>query len=109
MSRERYIQPKVAARTLQCALPSFYRLIREGRIPGVVRLGPKSIRIDRLQFERWLAAGGAGAGAGPASKPMPWTYGPAVLGACVGKAGERAGRPKRGRVLKRVESNQARV
>ena len=58
MSKTRYIQPKQAAETLDYPLPSFYRLIRENRVPGVVRLGPKSIRIDGSKFNEWIEKGG---------------------------------------------------
>jgi excisionase family DNA binding protein len=55
---KRYIQPREAAASLDCPLPSFYRWLRAGRIPGVVRLGPKSIRIDVQKLEDWLQSGG---------------------------------------------------
>ena len=35
-----------------------YKMIRDGTIPGVVRLG-RQIRIDSRQVEAWIAAGGS--------------------------------------------------
>lgn len=37
-----------------------YELIRQGRVPGVVRIG-RQIRIDLDAVEEWIAAGGTGA------------------------------------------------
>jgi|HubBroStandDraft_1064217.scaffolds.fasta_scaffold442089_1 excisionase family DNA binding protein len=58
MGSTRYIQPKEAARKLNYPLASFYRLIRDKRMPGVVRLGPKSIRIDAEKLQKWIDNGG---------------------------------------------------
>jgi excisionase family DNA binding protein len=38
---------------------TIYRHAKEGRLPGVVRLG-RSLRFDRAKIEAWLAAGGQG-------------------------------------------------
>ena len=35
-----------------------YYLISTGRIPGVVRLGPKIIRVDPDAVREWIEAGG---------------------------------------------------
>jgi excisionase family DNA binding protein len=40
------------------SLDSAYWLIDRGRVPGVVRLGPRSIRIDPERVREWVAAGG---------------------------------------------------
>lgn len=36
---------------------SAYAMVRDGRVPGVVRVG-RSIRIDRDKLEAWIVNGG---------------------------------------------------
>ena len=58
-----YIHPRAAARRANLHPQTFYRFLREGRMPGVaVRFGPKCIRIDARKFQKFLEAGGV---AGP--------------------------------------------
>jgi excisionase family DNA binding protein len=52
--------PEVAEE-LGIPVGSAYDLAREGRLPGVVRLG-RRIRIRRDELDRWIAAGGHGSG-----------------------------------------------
>ena len=49
---------KWAAERLGVGLPRLYELARSGAIPGLVRLGKKSIRFDPQALEIWIAAGG---------------------------------------------------
>jgi predicted DNA-binding transcriptional regulator AlpA len=35
-----------------------YYLISTGRVPGVIRLGPKMIRVDPYAVRQWIEAGG---------------------------------------------------
>lgn len=53
-----YINPRVAASRLGVHRVSFYKFVRQGRIPGVVRLGPRCVRIHAKRFQEFLDAGG---------------------------------------------------
>ena len=46
------------AADLRISIGSAYALIREGALPGVVRITPRRLRIDRDVFDAWIAAGG---------------------------------------------------
>jgi len=35
-----------------------YALVREGRLPGVVRIGARQMRFDLSAIQRWAATGG---------------------------------------------------
>jgi excisionase family DNA binding protein len=43
---------------LETSVATTYSLIEAGRIPGVVRLGPRAIRIDPQVVKEWVASGG---------------------------------------------------
>jgi excisionase family DNA binding protein len=43
---------------LETSVSNTYYLIELGRIPGVVRLGPRAIRIDPNAVKEWAAKGG---------------------------------------------------
>lgn len=44
------------AATLRVGRRQAYELVRNGSVPGVVRLGARSIRISRAAVEEWLSA-----------------------------------------------------
>jgi predicted DNA-binding transcriptional regulator AlpA len=46
------------ADVLSCSLSDVYYLISVDRIPGVVRLGPRMIRVDPDAVHEWISAGG---------------------------------------------------
>jgi excisionase family DNA binding protein len=45
------------AKYLQQSPQEVRRAIREGRLPGVVKLGPRSTRIDPAVVKAWIRAG----------------------------------------------------
>ena len=45
------------AKYLQRSPQEVRRAIREGRLPGVVKLGPRSTRIDPAVVQAWIRAG----------------------------------------------------
>lgn len=51
------------ARMLGCSEQNVRVMVREGRLPGAFRVGPRMIRLDREQVNQWIAdrlkAGGA--------------------------------------------------
>lgn len=53
------IHPADARRLLDCPASSFNRFLRQGRIPGAVRIGPRITRIHRATFEAWMRGGAA--------------------------------------------------
>jgi excisionase family DNA binding protein len=46
------------AEYLNTPLSNAYYLISTGRIPGVVRLGPRMIRVDPDAVREWIESGG---------------------------------------------------
>jgi len=42
------------SKKLQISRALAYQLVREGKLPGAIRLGAKRIIVSRVQFERWL-------------------------------------------------------
>jgi excisionase family DNA binding protein len=55
--RPRLITAKTVAEQLAVPVPTIYQLAREGRIPGVVRVG-RLVRFDPERVEAWIEAGG---------------------------------------------------
>lgn len=45
---------ELASQYLRCGRRQAYELVRDGSIPGVIRLGSRSIRISRYAVEAWL-------------------------------------------------------
>jgi len=43
------------ARILKVGRTFAYEMVATGKIPGVIRLGPQVVRIDKAVFERWLS------------------------------------------------------
>ncbi len=57
-----------AARLMRVSRQTVYRLIQEGKLPGVVRIGPFAIRINRRALEAYLKGEGS-LGAQPGDTP----------------------------------------
>jgi excisionase family DNA binding protein len=49
--------PEVA-RALGISRGLAYQLVREGKLPGAIRLGAKRLIVSRVQFEAWLNGDG---------------------------------------------------
>lgn len=47
--------PEVA-QILKLSKPATYLMLNTGEIPGLMRLGPRRLRVSRQKFEQWLAA-----------------------------------------------------
>ena len=43
-----------ASKKLSISRALAYKLAREGKLAGAIRLGSKRIIVSRVQFERWL-------------------------------------------------------
>jgi excisionase family DNA binding protein len=49
------LRPSEAAELVALGRSKFYALLRDGRIPGVIRIG-RSVRISRAALEAWVSA-----------------------------------------------------
>lgn len=65
---QQLLTPPELAALLRIPLWTAWRLARERRIPGVIRVG-KFVRFDRRSVTDWLAAGGSLNGTGHDSPP----------------------------------------
>ena len=50
----RFLTIAEAARYTSLPKHFWYRMTSSGTAPGLVRFGPREIRIDRLQLEAWI-------------------------------------------------------
>jgi excisionase family DNA binding protein len=49
------LRPSEAAELVALGRSKFYALLRDGRIPGVIRIG-RSVRISKMALEAWVNA-----------------------------------------------------
>ena len=55
-AESRFLTLEEVAQLTNLALSYIYRLSAEGRLPGKVKFGARTIRVDRLKLMAWLEA-----------------------------------------------------
>lgn len=56
MSENRWLTLQQTADYLAVPMSYIYRKSHENRLPGLVRLGAKTLRVDRQKLDNWLEA-----------------------------------------------------
>ena len=56
----RFVRAEAVAEFLDLPVARVYELARERRLPGVIRIGERTVRFDLDQIEAWIRSGGDG-------------------------------------------------